>query len=102
MINTTDIFSMPQKLKTYIYNKLNGIDINYEEIKTELKNKKSEGEDVGGKYIAVGNYIDILTNGDIVSMIKKTNVGFVHKADHQNNILRVLNIKVKDIEKLIE
>jgi len=102
MINTTDIFSMPQKLKTYIYNKLNEVDIDYEEIKIELKNKKLEGEDVGGKYIAVGNYIDILTNGDIVSIIMKLKGYNKENDDFENNVLRVLNIKVKDIEKLIE
>ena len=102
MINTTDIFSMPQKLKTYIYNKLNEVDIDYEEIKIELKNKKLEGEDVGGKYIAVGNYIDILTNGDIVSIIMKLKGYNKENDDFENNVLRVLNIKVNDIEKLIE
>jgi len=102
MVNTTDIFSMPQKLKTYIYNKLNKIDVDYEEIKIELKNKKSNGEDVGGKYIAVGNYIDILTNGNIVSIIIKLK-GYNKKVDgFENDVLRVFNIKVKDIEKLIE
>jgi len=102
MINTTDIFSISQKLKTYIYNKLNGIDINYEEIKIELKQKKLEGEDAGGKYIAVSDYIDILTNGDIVSIIMKIKGYNKENDDFENNILRVLNIKVKDIEKLIE
>jgi len=102
MVNTTDIFSMPQKLKTYIYNKLNKIDVDYEEIKIELKNKKSNGEDVGGKYITVGNYIDILTNGNIVSIIIKLK-GYNKKVDgFENDVLRVFNIKVKDIEKLIE
>ena len=102
MINTTDIFSMPQNLKTYIYNKLNGLDVDYNEIKTEIATQKLEGEDVGGKYITVGNYIDILTNGEIVSIIMKLQGYDKEIKKVSGDVLRVLNIKVEEIEKLIE
>ncbi len=102
MINTTEIFNMPQTLKTYIYNKLMGLNIDYNEIKTELSDKKLEGEDVGGKYIAVGHYIDILTNGEIVSIIMKLKGYNKEEKVIEGDVLRVLNIKADEIEKLIK
>jgi len=102
MINTTDIFNTPQKLKTYIYNKLQNLDVNYEEIRTEIANKKLEGEDVGGVYITVGDYMDILTNGEIISIVMKLQ-GYneeIKKID--SDALRVFNIKVKEIKKLLD
>ncbi len=102
MINTTDIFNTPQKLKTYIYNKLQNLNVNYEEIKTEITNKKLNGEDVGGIYIGVGDYIDILTNGEIVSVMMKLKGYNKEKKKTDGDVLRVFNIKVEEIEKLIE
>ena len=102
MINTTDIFNAPQELRTYIYNKLNELDTNYAEIKTEIEDKKLEGDDIGGKYIAVNDDMDILTNGEIVSIIMKLK-GFDHKTEKiEENILRVFNIKINEIEKLLD
>ena len=102
MINTTDIFNMPQNLKTYIYNKLIGLDVDYKEIKTDIATKKLEGADVGGKYIAIGSYIDILTNGEIVSVIMKLQGYDKEIKKVSGDVLRVLNIKVEEIEKLIK
>ena len=102
MINTTDVFSAPQELRTYIYNKLNDLDVDYNEIKTEITDKKLEGGDVGGKYIAVSDTMDILTNGEIISVIMKLK-GY-NKEDKVvgEDVLRVFNIKIEEIEKLIK
>ena len=102
MINTTDIFNAPQELRTYIYNKLNELNTDYAEIKTEIEDKKLEGGDVGGKYIAVSDAMDILTNGEIISIIVKLK-GFNQKTEEiEDDVLRVFNIKINEIEKLLD
>ena len=101
MVNTTDIFNVPQQLKTYIHKKLSEIEVDYEEVRAEIEAKKLEGEDVGGKYIAVGTYIDVLTNGEIVSIIMKLQ-GYNEETEKvDGDVLRIFNIKVDEIEKLI-
>ena len=101
MINTTEIFNAPQKLKLFIYNKLKELNADYNEIKIEVSEKKLNGEDVGGKYIEVSDSMDILTDGEIVSIITKLK-GFHQKTEKLNDVLRVFNIKVDEIEKLID
>ena len=46
MINTTDIFNMPQNLKTYIYNKLIGLDVDYKPLLKQAEKFESKLKDL--------------------------------------------------------